>query len=97
MQPSKLSEFLASIQQNNWITHSHICIYVAIVELWIQNDSTNPVSISRSRIMNMAKVSANGTYHKCIRDLVKGKYISYSPSYHPSFGSLIYVLILPQI
>jgi hypothetical protein len=86
-----LSDFFKTIQTHNWITHSHICIYMAIFELWRQNKFVNPVPISRRKIMAMAKVSANGTYHKCIRELVKGKYISYSPSYNPFFGSLITV------
>jgi len=86
-----LSDFFKTIQNHDWITPSHICIYMAIFELWHQNKFENPVSISRSKIMAMARVSANGTYHKCIKELVKGKYISYLPSYNPYFGSLITV------
>ncbi len=94
MTPSILSEFFISIQQNKQITHSHICIYVVIIDLWIQNGLVNPVAISRNRLMKMAKVSANGTYHKCIRDLVNGKYISYYPNYNSYFGTWVYVLKL---
>jgi hypothetical protein len=70
---------------------------MAIFELWHQNKFVNPVPVSRHKLMSMAKVSATATYHKCIKELVKGKYISYSPSYNPYFGSLVYVLILPQL
>ena len=94
---NSLSDFFKTIQNHNWITHSHICIYMAIFELWHQNKFVNPVPVSRHKLMSMAKVSATATYHKCIKELVKGKYISYSPSYNPYFGSLVYVLILPQL
>jgi hypothetical protein len=97
MHENTLSEFFKTIQNHDWIKRSHICIYTAIFEVWQQNQFANPVCVSRKRLMLMSKVAATGTYHKCIRELVKGKFISYIPSYHPSFASLIYVLILPQI
>ena len=91
MYESKISEFFKSIQHQEWITPTHISIYLAIFELWNQNRFENPVSVSRNKIMGMAKISGNATYHKCLRELVKGKYICYFPSYNPFFGSAIYL------
>lgn len=92
MYENTLSDFFKTIQNHDWITHSHICIYTAILELWHQNKYANPVPISRHKLMNMSKVSATATYHKCIKELVTGKYISYYPSYNPYHGSLVYIL-----
>jgi hypothetical protein len=94
MYENTLSDFFKTIQNHDWITHSHICIYMAIFELWHQNKFVNPVPVSRHKLMSMSKVSATATYHKCIRELVKEKFISYFPSYNPYFGSQIYVHIL---
>ena len=92
MTEKNLSEFFISIQNHEWITPAHISVYTSIFELWNQNRFENPIKISRSKIMMMAKISGIATYHKCIKGLVKGKYISYFPSYNPFFGSLINVL-----
>jgi replicative DNA helicase len=97
MYENKISDFFKSIQHQEWITPTHISIYLAIIELWNQNRFENPVSVSRNKIMVMAKISGNATYHKCLKELVKGKYIVYQPSYNPFFGSLVYVLILPHL
>jgi hypothetical protein len=97
MYENKLTDFFKSIHHQEWITPTPISIYRAIFELWNQNRFENPIPISRSKIMLMAKISGNATYHKCLRELVKGKYITYQPSYNPFFGSLVYVLMLSQI
>ncbi len=95
MYENTLSDFFKSIQNHAWISHSHICIYMAIYELWHQNKFINPVPVSRNKLMNMSKVSATATYHKCIKELAKGKYISYFPSYNPFLGSRIFILLCP--
>jgi replicative DNA helicase len=97
MYENKLTGFFKTIQHHEWITPTHISIYLAILELWNQNSFKNPVSVSRNKIMAMAKISGNATYHKCLRELVKGKYISYLPSYNPFIGSLIIMHILKDI
>ena len=91
MYENKLSDFFRTIQHQEWITPTHISIYLAIIDLWNQNSNKNPIYISRNKIMAMTKISGNATYHKCLRELVKGKYISYSPSYNPFLGSQIIV------
>jgi len=54
--------------------------------------SQDPFSISRSEMMENAKIQSNATYHKCVRDLVKFGYIRYVPSYHPVIGSLVWII-----
>jgi hypothetical protein len=97
MSENTLSDFFKTIQNQDWITHSHICIYMAIFEIWHQNRFANPISVTRQKIMAMAKVYSFATYHKCIIGLVKGKYISYVPSYNPHFGSLVNVLVISSL
>jgi hypothetical protein len=52
----------------------------------------NPISIFSRDLMKQAKISAIGTYYKCISDLKSGGYIRYTPSYNPFLGSLIYII-----
>jgi len=46
--------------------------------------------------MQISKIGGYATYHKCIKDLQKYGYIQYYPSYHPAFGSLVYVNIFDK-
>jgi hypothetical protein len=86
----ELTIFFSGIQHDEWITPFHVSIYIALFENWNLNQFQNPISISRRKIMKMSKVTAYATYHKCMRELVAGGYISYIPSYHPVVGSLVY-------
>ncbi|MFN3802908.1 MAG: hypothetical protein ACK4SB_14675 [Belliella pelovolcani] len=37
--------------------------------------------------MQHSQVKSLGTYHKCMKELVKKNLITYNPSYHPKLGS----------
>lgn len=71
----------------------HISIYMGFFFLLSLNDFQNPISITRREMMQISKIGGYATYHKCIKDLQKFGYIKYFPSYHPAFGSLVYVNI----
>lgn len=47
-------------------------------------------------MMQISKIGGYATYHKCIQDLQKYGYIQYYPSYHPAFGSLVYLNIFDK-
>nr|NYE65503.1 DNA-binding IclR family transcriptional regulator [Mucilaginibacter sp. E4BP6] len=49
--------------------------------------------ISRKELMKLSKINSSSTYHRCISDLVKLKYISYAPSFNYHEGSKIEILI----
>jgi hypothetical protein len=77
------------MQLDNRVNVLHISIYAALIHLWYKGDMKNPVSISRRRVMELAKINAYATYHKCINELQSLGYIQYFPSYHPAIGSLV--------
>ena len=84
-----LSKFFDLIREDNRIGTSHVSLYMAMFELWNQNNCQGPVSITRQKLMISSKISGVATYHKCIRDLNDYGYIRYEPSYNPSVQSRV--------
>ena len=73
------------------ITPFHFSLYMALFRRWNLNYFNNPISISRSEIMKMAKIGSVNTYIKCLKELHSWKYIMYEPSYNKHKGSLVYL------
>ncbi|WP_380869151.1 hypothetical protein [Sphingobacterium corticis] len=48
---------------------------------------------SRRKLMSFSRIRSRATYHKCIKELVCYKYISYEPSWHPQHGSSFQFLV----
>lgn len=90
-----LSTFLQTAQQDVRITSTHISVYCALFEQWLEQDCVNPFAITRKKIMGLSKISI-ATYHKVISELQAFGYILYSPSYHPAKGSSINLVGQPQ-
>lgn len=70
----------------------HISLYFVFFQLWLKNNSQNPISITRKTVMKSSKIKSFATYHKCILELHNYGYLAYLPSYHPAIGSTIYLL-----
>ena len=84
-----LTGFYDKIQQDERLNPTHISLYLALFQFWNLNHFQNPISISRNEMMGLSKISAFGTYHKCIKDLQTFGYIEYIPSFNPYKGSLV--------
>lgn len=84
-----LTGFYDRIQSDNRLNPTHISLYLALFQFWNLNHFQNPISISRNEMMRLSKISALGTYHKCIKQLQEFGYIEYLPSFNPYKGSLV--------
>lgn len=84
-----LTGFYDKIQQDDRLNPTHISLYLALFQFWNINHFQNPISISRNEMMRLSKISALGTYHKCIKELQAFGYIEYIPSFNPYKGSLV--------
>ena len=84
-----LTGFYDKIQQDERLNPTHISLYLALFQFWNLNHFQNPISISRNEMMKLSKISAFGTYHKCIKELQIFGYIEYIPSFNPYKGSLV--------
>ncbi len=84
-----LTGFYDRIQKDDRLNPTHISLYLALFQFWNLNHFQNPISISRNEMMKLSKISALGTYHKCIKQLQEFGYIEYIPSFNPYKGSLV--------
>jgi replication initiation and membrane attachment protein DnaB len=91
-QLKELTNFYSAIKNDNRIGTTHISLYMALFQFYNLNRLENPIHITRTAVMEVAKISGLATYHKCMRDLVEYGYIQYEPSYNPSISSLVYLL-----
>ncbi len=84
-----LSQVYVLISDDNNLNSTHISVYMALFQLWNINRFNNPFYINRGDVMRLSKIGSKSTYHKCLRDLDKWKYIVYYPSHNPLKGSKI--------
>lgn len=94
MQVIELTNFFKTIREDNRITTTHISLYMALFELWNQNEFQNPFCMSRRAVMEAAKISGLATFHRCIKDLNQFGYIGYLPSRNPAVSSLVHIVNL---
>ena len=85
----QLTEFYAKAVNDERIGYSHVCLYMALFQLWNLNGFENPVVFKRSQLMKTAKINGRATYHKCMKDLQEYGYIQYIPTWHPAKGSKV--------
>lgn len=91
MHDQKLSDFFAAIRNEKRITTSHICLYVTFFVFWSEADFTDPILITRRKVMEAAKIRGIATFHKCIRELSELGFIQYYPSKNPAINSYVYL------
>jgi len=69
-----------------------ISLYMALFQFYNLNRLANPIAITRTSVMEVAKIRGLATYHKCMRDLVECGYIQYEPSFNPGVSSKVYLI-----
>jgi replication initiation and membrane attachment protein DnaB len=88
----ELTSFYSAIKSDHRIGATHISLYMALFQFYNLNKLNNPIQITRTAVMEVAKISGLATYHKCMKDLVEYGYIQYEPSYNPAISSRVYLL-----
>lgn len=87
-----LTSFFSRIERDGRISITHIGIFAALLQYRLEHANTNPIQAFSREIMEIAKISAPTTYHKCIRELHDYGYIVYQPSFKSNYASKIYFL-----
>ena len=87
-----LTDFFHAIAGDPRISITHIGVYAALIEYWQEHNFEDPMYAFSYDIMELAKISASGTFHKTIRDLDAYGYLKYIPSYNRKKGSRIYLI-----
>lgn len=85
----KLSGFYHRMKDDHRIGPVHISLYMAIFHLYQLNGFVSPVPVNRALLMELSKIRGLATFHKCIKELVKGGYIHYLPSHDSRVSSRI--------
>jgi hypothetical protein len=85
----QLLQFINCIVSDRRLKRRHLAMLIALCDVWIANEYQSSYHISRSRLMKAAKIKAQGTYQKVIKELQTFGYVEYKPSYHPKEGSTI--------
>ena len=88
----ELTNFFSAIKEDPRIGPTHISLYMALFQFYNLNKFQHPIKITRTAVMEVAKISGLATYHKCMKDLVEFDYIQYQPSFNPAVSSLVYLL-----
>ena len=88
-----LSDFFKAIERDARINTTHIGIYAALLQYWQLNNCTSPICAFSYEIMRIAKVSAQATYHRSIKDLHSFGYVRYEPSFKRNSRSRIFLTI----
>jgi hypothetical protein len=87
-----LPDFLHCAKDDPRIGPSHISVYTALVTI-AQQCKQQPVSFYGRDLMRLAKIS-NRTYHQCMQELHRFRYIQYIPSFNPALGSVVWFVNL---
>lgn len=88
----RIIKFQTRILLDSRVSIWHIGTYLALLHLFKQNNGNNLITISRRKLMPLARIKAAPTYHKYLQDLVRFGYIHYYPSYHPKQASKVCII-----
>lgn len=72
------------------IGKGHLALYAALFLYWCKLGYPEPFRVFGQQIMPLAKISANSTYHRLLKDLCQFGYLKYTPSYYKGKASKLY-------
>lgn len=86
-------KFSKRLSEDKRILQSHVALVSA---LFYYHDENRPLGFfqgSRSKLMRHSHIRSTATYHKRLSDLVNYGYLEYTPSWHPTKGSIFRFLM----
>jgi len=84
-----LNAVFQQFSRDSRLNPTHISLYMALFQYWNINRFPGEFYINREEIMKMSKIGSKATYHRCLKNLHRWKYIRYLPSHNPYKGSKI--------
>lgn len=84
-----LNAVFQQFSMDSRLNPTHISLYMALFQYWNINRFPEEFYINREEIMKMSKIGSKATYHRCLKNLQRWKYIRYFPSHNPYKGSKI--------
>jgi hypothetical protein len=87
-----LTGFFNRISNEESLNPTHISLYLTLFQRWNVNRFKNPITISRDEMMKGSKIASKATYHKCIKELQRLKFLDYFPSYNPYSRTEVFMI-----
>ena len=84
-----LNEFFGRMAGDKRLSSYHISLYLALFRQWNACRFANRFVISRSEMMDLARIGSANTYARCMRELTEWGYIHYKPSSNLHCGSTV--------
>lgn len=85
-------DYMSMVTKDPRLNVWHISLIYAIVQLAYRQNEKQIIRVSRSKLMKLSHIATFPTYHKYFHQLQDMGYITYEPSYHPGFRSIIRIV-----
>jgi hypothetical protein len=84
-----LNGFFERLAEDKRLSSYHISLYIALFQHWNANRFSDQFTISRTEVMQLARIGSANTYARCIKELTDWGYIVYLPSSNLHSGSKV--------
>ncbi len=84
-----LNGFFERLADDKRLSSYHISLYIALFQHWNANRFSDQFTISRTEMMQLARIGSANTYARCIKELGDWGYIAYLPSSNLHSGSKV--------
>ncbi|MDX9881889.1 MAG: hypothetical protein RBS73_07460 [Prolixibacteraceae bacterium] len=84
-----LNGFFERLAEDPRLSSYHISLYIALFQYWNANRFSDQFTISRTEVMQLARIGSANTYARCIKELADWGYITYQPSSNLHSGSKV--------
>lgn len=84
-----LNGFFERLAEDERLSSYHISLYLALFQHWNANRFSDQFTISRTEVMQLARIGSANTYARCIKELTDWGYIKYLPTSNLHSGSKV--------
>ncbi len=84
-----LNGFFERLAEDKRLSSYHISLYIALFQHWNANRFSDQFTISRTEVMQLARIGSANTYARCMKELADWGYIAYFPSSNLHSGSKV--------
>ena len=84
-----LNGFFERLAEDKRLSSYHISLYIALFQHWNANRFSDQFTISRTEVMQLARIGSANTYARCMKELADWGYVVYLPSSNLHSGSKV--------
>lgn len=84
-----LNGFFERLAEDKRLSSYHISLYIALFQHWNANRFSDQFTISRTEVMQLARIGSANTYARCMKELAEWGFVTYLPSSNLHSGSKV--------